>query len=349
LAGIIYGRRMYEVMRYWDDDQPDWDAVERDFATSRLRDSVARKAEVGRVAHAGAFVRALKAKLDGEIDVSGPKLAGGLTALGLIDEYHLYFRPFILGGGKPFFAGTRPPLRFVSAETVGEDAVRLTLTAITIAAKPHPKSACQLQRSLAGRANNRHFFCQAVTQEVFLLLQIKSRLEVEPKALGSAKVARQTQGSVGCDSASPVDNLIDPSRGNTDVLGDSILRNPHWLEKVAKQNLARVNRRKLSSGHKRFLVIVYDLNIMGVAVLPAEADAPLVIDANAVLAAPSALELLQPIGWRHSQIAQRFGRVQSAKFSQHCSQYIRRETPYRLAVEQALRVPIREAFDHSAT
>lgn len=34
LAGIICGRRMYEVMRYWDDDQPDWDAVERDFAAA---------------------------------------------------------------------------------------------------------------------------------------------------------------------------------------------------------------------------------------------------------------------------------------------------------------------------
>ncbi|HEY0018267.1 MAG TPA: hypothetical protein VGC13_18270 [Longimicrobium sp.] len=33
-AGIIYGRRMYEVMRYWDDDQPDWDAVARDFAAA---------------------------------------------------------------------------------------------------------------------------------------------------------------------------------------------------------------------------------------------------------------------------------------------------------------------------
>ena len=33
-AGAIYGRRIYEVMRYWDDDQPDWDAVARDFAAA---------------------------------------------------------------------------------------------------------------------------------------------------------------------------------------------------------------------------------------------------------------------------------------------------------------------------
>jgi dihydrofolate reductase len=135
LAGIIYGRRMYEVMRYWDDDQPDWDAVERDFAAawrakpkwvvSRTLDSVGPNATLVRD-DVGPFVRALKAKLDGEIDVAGAELAGGLTALGLIDEYRLYFRPFVLGGGKPYFSGPRPPLRFVSAESIGEDAVKLT-------------------------------------------------------------------------------------------------------------------------------------------------------------------------------------------------------------------------------
>src|SRR2546430_15337204 len=32
LAGSVYGRRMYEVMRYWDEDRPEWDAIEHDFA-----------------------------------------------------------------------------------------------------------------------------------------------------------------------------------------------------------------------------------------------------------------------------------------------------------------------------
>lgn len=138
-AGMIYGRRMYEVMRYWDDDQPDWDAGDHDFAAafrakpkwvvSRTLESVGPNATLVRD-DAGAFVRALKAKLDGEIDVAGSELAGGLAALGLIDEYRLYFRPFILGGGKPYFSGPRPPLRLVSAESVGEDAVRLTYSAL---------------------------------------------------------------------------------------------------------------------------------------------------------------------------------------------------------------------------
>jgi dihydrofolate reductase len=32
LTGMVYGRRMYEIMRYWDDDLPDWDAEDREFA-----------------------------------------------------------------------------------------------------------------------------------------------------------------------------------------------------------------------------------------------------------------------------------------------------------------------------
>src|SRR5215472_5523526 len=34
LTGVIYGRRMYEIMRYWDEDSPDWDADDRDFAAA---------------------------------------------------------------------------------------------------------------------------------------------------------------------------------------------------------------------------------------------------------------------------------------------------------------------------
>jgi riboflavin biosynthesis pyrimidine reductase len=73
-----------------------------------------------------AFVRRLKRDTLGDIDVAGPELAGSLTDLGLIDEYRLYFRPFVLGRGKPYFAGPRPPLRLVGSDPVGEDAVRLT-------------------------------------------------------------------------------------------------------------------------------------------------------------------------------------------------------------------------------
>jgi dihydrofolate reductase len=135
LTGSVYGRRMYEVMRYWDDDLPDWGADERDFAAawrsqpkwvvSRSLKSVGPNATlVGDDIETA--IRDLKARHDGEIDVAGPELARSLTDLGLIDEYRLYIHPVVLGHGKPFFAGPRPPLRLVANDLMGENAIRLT-------------------------------------------------------------------------------------------------------------------------------------------------------------------------------------------------------------------------------
>ncbi len=58
--------------------------------------------------------------------MGGPDLARGLTDLGLIDEYRLYIRPVVLGHGKPFFAGPRPPLRLMANDLIGEGTIRLT-------------------------------------------------------------------------------------------------------------------------------------------------------------------------------------------------------------------------------
>ena len=101
LAGCLYGRRIYEIMRYWDEDRPEWDAGDHDFAAtwrsqpkwvvSRTLKSVGANATlVGE--NVDAFVRRLKK----------------------------------VGGGKPYFAGARPPLRIIASDRVGEDAVRLT-------------------------------------------------------------------------------------------------------------------------------------------------------------------------------------------------------------------------------
>ena len=135
LTGSVYGRRMYEAMRYWGEDRPEWSAERHEFAAAWRRQP---KWVVSRsLKSAGpnatlveddfeAVIRGLKARLVGEIAVSGPDLARSLTDLGLIDEYRLYFHPVVLGRGKPFFAGQRPPLRLVASDLIGDDVIRLT-------------------------------------------------------------------------------------------------------------------------------------------------------------------------------------------------------------------------------
>ena len=135
LTGSVYGRRIYEVMRYWDEDHPEWSAEELEFAAawrsqpkwvvSRSLKSVGPNATLVED-DLEAVMRGLKAELGGEIEVAGPDLARSLTDLGLVDEYRLYFRPLVLGHGTPFFAGPRPPLRLVASDPIGEDTIRLT-------------------------------------------------------------------------------------------------------------------------------------------------------------------------------------------------------------------------------
>ena len=67
----------------------------------------------------------MKAERQGEFEVAGPELAGSLAKLGLIDEYRIYLHPVVLGAGKPFFAGPRPPLRLLASDRIGESVIRL--------------------------------------------------------------------------------------------------------------------------------------------------------------------------------------------------------------------------------
>ena len=133
-TACVYGRQMYEVMRYWDDDHPDWDAEEHAYAAawrnlpkwvvSRSLASVGPNAtlvadDIERV------IADLKGSRDGEIEVAGPSLANSLSQLGLLDEFRIYLHPVVLGQGKPFFAGPPPPLRLLASEQIDEDVIRL--------------------------------------------------------------------------------------------------------------------------------------------------------------------------------------------------------------------------------
>jgi len=133
-AGSLYGRTLYELMSYWDEDRAEWDADEHAFAAawrshpkwvvSRSLKSVGPNATIvgGDLA---SVVRTLKAEYTGEIEVAGPQLAHSLTELGLIDEYRIYLHPVVLGSGTPYFAGPRPPLRLLSYDQMDDDVLRL--------------------------------------------------------------------------------------------------------------------------------------------------------------------------------------------------------------------------------
>src|SRR5260370_23652831 len=122
-------------MGYWYEELPEWDAEDRDFAVegrTQVQWVVSRSLKsVGPNATLVAddfekVIRRLKAELAGEIQVGGPVLAQSLTEAGLIDEYRLYLRPVVLGGGTPFFAGPPPPLHLVASDLIADDLILLS-------------------------------------------------------------------------------------------------------------------------------------------------------------------------------------------------------------------------------
>lgn len=145
-VGSVYGRHLYEVMRYWDEDHPEWDSERRDFAEAWRRQpkwvvSRSLKSVGPNVTLVGddleTVMREIKAQFEGEIEIGGPALAKSLGELGLIDAYRIYLHPVVLGHGKPYFAGPRPPLRFVASEQIDENVVRLTYLRPCLAERRH--------------------------------------------------------------------------------------------------------------------------------------------------------------------------------------------------------------------
>ena len=135
LAGSVYGTRMYEIMRYWDQDQADWGPDEREYAVAWRRQpkwvASSTLTEVGPNAtliegDLETFVRDLKARIDGEVLVAGTLLADSVSKMGLIDQFHIYLHPVVLGSGKPFFAEARPLLRLIANEPIADGVIRLT-------------------------------------------------------------------------------------------------------------------------------------------------------------------------------------------------------------------------------
>lgn len=118
-AGSIYGRQMYEVMRYWDDDHPEWVAEERAFAAAW------RSLPIWVVSSSFEVSRP-NAKLVENEQTEGrarrrdrscwPGPGAQPDRTGLIDEYRIYLHPFVLGHGKTYFGGPRPPLRLVATD-----------------------------------------------------------------------------------------------------------------------------------------------------------------------------------------------------------------------------------------
>lgn len=138
MGGFLYGRRIYELMKWWEtaDEDPAAPDVVLEFARiwkekpkvvfSTTLHAVGANARLVR-GDVGAEVEALKRQPGGDLAVSGPGLATSLARLDLIDEYRLVLSPILVGGGKSYFPALEHPvaLRLVETRAFGSGAVYL--------------------------------------------------------------------------------------------------------------------------------------------------------------------------------------------------------------------------------
>jgi dihydrofolate reductase len=108
----LYGRRMYETMVGWETDPTlaDQSPVMRDFAEIwQAADKIVYSKTLEAVSTARTrierdfdpeAVRQMKALAGRDLIVGGPELAAQAIKAGLVDEYHLFVVPMVVGGGK---------------------------------------------------------------------------------------------------------------------------------------------------------------------------------------------------------------------------------------------------------
>jgi dihydrofolate reductase len=136
MGAHLCGRRLYEVMVYWEtaDENPSAPEYELEFARiwkdlpkivfSRTLEKVEGNARLVRDGVAEEVAK-LKEQPGKDLAVGGAGLASTCVKLGLVDEYRLFVSPVVLGGGTPFFPALdeRIDLELVETQTFGSRVV----------------------------------------------------------------------------------------------------------------------------------------------------------------------------------------------------------------------------------
>jgi dihydrofolate reductase len=121
----LLGRRLYEDMVTWEtEEQPGgvrkefaeaWISLEKVVFSTTL-DTVEGSSRLATSGIAEEVAR-LRQQPGGDIAVGGAGLAASVIALGLMDEYHLFVNPIVVGGGTPFFPRLDAPIALELVET----------------------------------------------------------------------------------------------------------------------------------------------------------------------------------------------------------------------------------------
>lgn len=216
-----------------------------------------------------------------------------------------------------------------------------------------PLGGGQRRRARGGSGvRERLDFFERWAEAVAFDFDVVAVLEVQPEALAGSEVPGEPQCGIGADAPLAVDDLVDSSRRYADGNRQAMLGDLKWLQILEHQHLAGVD-----GGHDRVVahdgvfvwmsVVVDDLNVLGPRCRPLEADAPLLVDADAVGACPVALELLESVSRGNAQILERLGGVEDEQLAQRSALGALVEPARPLTPPDSLSFFVRERSQHT--
>ena len=181
---------------------------------------------------------------------------------------------------------------------------------------------------------------------VALGLEFEPNLEVQPEALGRAEIPREPKSGVSGDSALAEDDLVHTTGWDTDVLGQAVLAESVGFQELGQEDLAGMDGCELChGGHLR--VVVDDLDVEGIGGTPDEADAPLIVDADAALASTIVLERLEAIAGRYAQVGEGVGRIEDDEFPKRNALKAGGQTTRAATLKERFRVRVAEGANHA--
>ena len=168
---------------------------------------------------------------------------------------------------------------------------------------------------------------------VLSYIKIVIHLQSQPELRRHLKIPCQSQCCVSGNGTFSMDNLVDTTRRNMNIFGQSVLADFFRLQKLFHEDFSRVEREHFLFTHGHLLMVIDDFNVISVFFLPYETNTPLIIYSDAVLTFPLPLQAFKVIrGWV-SKVTHIFSPVQHAEFSKSYALDGLRQFARKLTVE----------------
>ncbi len=188
--------------------------------------------------------------------------------------------------------------------------------------------------------------CDSCAGPVPLDLELEPNLKVQPEPLRRAEVPGETKSRVGRNAPLAENDLVDAPWRNANVLCEPVLTEAMGLEELGQEHFAGMDRGEFRhDGH--LLVVVDDLDVERVGGAPDEADAPLIVDADAVLTGAIGLECFEAVAWRNAKVGERIGRIENDELSKRDALEACRQPARATTVKERFRVGVAEGAYHA--